>query len=199
MTGDQGQQDAQRAKPSRRGVGRWVLLALALVVAALSCWYGWKKYDDFEWQKAMKARKYADASLPEVSAWRLLDAYAQDKDAAISKYSGKRYFVGGRAFDASLLTENEFNVKTAGVVKFTAGSGSSDDRGDRYIYLSSAHYWEIAYSSLSTGTLDIAACTIDPNKAGIQTEGESKYIYADDCSTVMTGLDYKSTSPFSNQ
>jgi len=107
-----------------------MLLALVLVVVALSGRYGWKKYDDFEWQKAMKARKYADASLTEVSAWRLLDAYAKDKDAAISKYSGKRYFVGGRAFDASLLTENEFSLKTAGIVKFTAGSGGSDDRGD---------------------------------------------------------------------
>jgi hypothetical protein len=190
MASDQGQQGTQRAKSGRWGVGRWVLLALALVVIAFSCWYGWKKYNDFEWQKAMKARKYADASLPEVSARRLLDAYAKDKDAAISKYSGKRYFVGGRAFDASLLTGNESSVGTAGVAKFTAGSGGSDDRGDRYVYLSSARYWEIAYSSLSTGKLDIAACTIDPNKMGIQTEGDGKYIYADDCSTVVTGLDY---------
>jgi len=176
-----------------------MLLALVLVVVALSGRYGWKKYDDFEWQKAMKARKYADASLTEVSAWRLLDAYAKDKDAAISKYSGKRYFVGGRAFDASLLTENEFSLKTAGIVKFTAGSGGSDDRGDRYVYLSSAHYWEIAISSLPTGGLDMVACTVDPNEMGIQTEGDDKYIYADDCSTVVTGLDYKPSSPFSDR
>jgi hypothetical protein len=200
MAGNQAQQDTQRAAPSRWGVRRWAIWALILVAVALSGRYGWKKYDDFEWQKAMKSRKQADISLTEISSWKLFDAYAKDKNAAISKYSGKRFFVGGRAFGAALVGRDELGVKSKpdGVVKFTVGSGGPDDPGNKYILLLAAHYWEIAYSSLPTGGLDIAACTIDPGKSGILTYGDDEYIYADDCSTVVAGLEKQSQSPFSS-
>jgi len=198
MARNQAQQDTQQVKRDTWGMGRWALLALILVVVVISGRYGWKKYDDFEWQKAMKARKQADASLTEISASKLFDAYTKDKNAAISKYSGKRFFVGGRAFDATLLHGDEFGVesKPSGVVKFTAGSGGPDDPGSEYILLSAAHYWEVAYSSLPTGGLDIAACTVDPGKSGILIAGNNKYVYADDCSTVVAGLEKQSQSPF---
>lgn len=185
-------QDATTAAGAR--LWRWVLLVLALLAIVVLGRYGWKKYDDYQWQEAMDARKQADASLTEVSAWKLFDAYEKNKREAISKYSGKRFFIGGRAFDATLTGGDEFGVqvKPAGIVKFTVGSGDPDDPGDKFILLSAAHYWEIAYSSLRNGGLDIAACTIDPGKSGILARDGDEFIYADDCSTVVTGLEKQS-------
>ncbi|MDE2465238.1 MAG: hypothetical protein KGO02_16210 [Alphaproteobacteria bacterium] len=200
MTSGQGEQGQQLAKPGMGKFGRWALLLAGLIVLGLLGWYAWTKYDDYVWQKMMDARKQADASLPQIDAAMLFDAYVKDKNAAISKYSGKRFFIGGRAFGAALLSGDELGVqsKPEGVVKFTVGSGHPDDLGNKYILLSAAHYWEIAYSSLSAGGLDMAACTVDPNKSGILTYGGDKYVYADDCSTLVTGLEKQSESPFAN-
>lgn len=171
--------------------GRALAVLTVLAVIGIGLFFWWRTHQ--ESLAAAEAARKADENLPTISARELFDAYARDKTLAIAKYSGKRYFIWGKGFDSMALDVG----KPTGMVKLTAGTGGSDDTGERFVVLYSTPDWATALSTLKTGTKFAAACTVDPSGKGLAafTEGTLN-VGAFDCTTVITGIGEPKKMPF---